>query len=152
MTHGHETYSVWSAVNHSNISVRWHILTILIMVISLKCTEIYNHKAVQQEPTKHSDSEKDQICGYQRRGYVGGTAWGQSKGTHFSKNSFIYFNWRLITLQYCGGFCLTSTWISHGYTRVSPSWTPQSVPYIWKDTILVITANQGYNVQHDKYN
>ena len=26
----------------------------------------------------------------------------------------IYFNWRLITLQYCGGFCHTLTWISHG--------------------------------------
>ena len=22
---------------------------------------------------------------------------------------FIYFNWRLITLQYCSGFCQTST-------------------------------------------
>ena len=28
----------------------------------------------------------------------------------------IYFNWSLITLQYCGGFCYTLTWISHGYT------------------------------------
>ena len=27
---------------------------------------------------------------------------------------FLYFNWRLITLQYCGGFCHTPTWISHG--------------------------------------
>ena len=31
---------------------------------------------------------------------------------------FIYFNWRLITLQYCGGFCHTFTWISHGCTCV----------------------------------
>ena len=29
---------------------------------------------------------------------------------------FVYFNWRLITLQYCGGFCHTLTWISHGCT------------------------------------
>ena len=29
-----------------------------------------------------------------------------------------YFNWRLITLQYCGGFCHTFTWISHGCTCV----------------------------------
>ena len=35
------------------------------------------------------------------------------------KNLFIYFNWRLITLQYCGGFCHTFTWISHGCTCVS---------------------------------
>ena len=33
-------------------------------------------------------------------------------------NLFINFNWRLVTLQYCGGFCLTFTWISHGYTCV----------------------------------
>ena len=33
-------------------------------------------------------------------------------------NSFIYFIWRLITLQYCNGFCLTLTWISHGCTCV----------------------------------
>ena len=25
----------------------------------------------------------------------------------------LFFNWRLITLQYYGGFCHTSTWISH---------------------------------------
>ena len=31
---------------------------------------------------------------------------------------FIYFNWRLITLQYCDGFCHTLTWISHGCTCV----------------------------------
>ena len=30
----------------------------------------------------------------------------------------IYFNWRLITLQYCGGFLHTLTWISHGCTCV----------------------------------
>ena len=31
---------------------------------------------------------------------------------------FIYFNWGLITLQYCSGFCHTLTWISHGCTCV----------------------------------
>ena len=31
---------------------------------------------------------------------------------------FKNFNWRLITLQYCGGLCHTFTWISHGYTCV----------------------------------
>ena len=43
------------------------------------------------------------------------------------KNEFIYFNWRLITLQYCGGFCPTLTWISHGFTCVPSSWTP----FLW---------------------
>ena len=27
--------------------------------------------------------------------------------------AFFYFNWRLITLQYCGSFCHTFTWKSH---------------------------------------
>ena len=34
---------------------------------------------------------------------------------------FIYFNWRLITLQYCSGFCRTLTWISHGCICDPPS-------------------------------
>ena len=32
--------------------------------------------------------------------------------------SFIFIHWRLITLQYCSGFCHTLTWISHGFTCV----------------------------------
>ena len=37
-------------------------------------------------------------------------------------NNFTYFfslffiSWRLITLQYCSGFCHTLTWISHGFS------------------------------------
>ena len=45
---------------------------------------------------------------------------------------FIYFNWRLITLQYCGGFCHSSTWIRHGYTCVlhpEPPLPPPSPPH-----------------------
>ena len=44
--------------------------------------------------------------------------------------SFIYlfnFNWRLIILQYCGGFCHTFTWISHGCTCVPH---PESLSYL----------------------
>ena len=40
----------------------------------------------------------------------------------------IYFNWRLITLQYCSGFCHTLTWISHGCTCVAHSEAPSHVP------------------------
>ena len=36
----------------------------------------------------------------------------------------IYFNWRLITLQYCSGFYHTLTWISHGCTCVPHSEPP----------------------------
>ena len=31
---------------------------------------------------------------------------------------FFNFNWSLITIQYCSGFCHTLTWISHGFTCV----------------------------------
>ena len=36
----------------------------------------------------------------------------------------IYFNWKIITLQYYEVFCHPSTWISHKYTCVSPSCNP----------------------------
>ena len=32
--------------------------------------------------------------------------------------SFIFISWRLITSQYCSGFCHTLTWISHGFTCI----------------------------------
>ena len=41
---------------------------------------------------------------------------------------------RLITLQYCSGFCHTLTWISHGFTGVPhPEPTPTSllIPSLW---------------------
>jgi len=41
---------------------------------------------------------------------------------------FIYFNWRLITLQYCSGFCHTFTWISHGCTFVPHPEPPSHLP------------------------
>ena len=44
----------------------------------------------------------------------------------FSKN--IYFNWRLITLQYCSGLCHTLTWISHGCTWVPHPDPPSHLP------------------------
>ena len=43
-------------------------------------------------------------------------------------NSFIYFNWRLITLQYFSGFCHTLTWISHGCTCVPHPEPPSHLP------------------------
>ena len=41
---------------------------------------------------------------------------------------FIYFNWRLITLQYCSGFSHTLTWISHGCTSVPHPEAPSHLP------------------------
>ena len=47
----------------------------------------------------------------------------------FCFSFLIYFNWRLITLQYFGGFCHTFTWISHGCTCVPhPETTPHNLP------------------------
>ena len=42
----------------------------------------------------------------------------------YFKKKINLFNWRLITLQYCGGYCHTSTWISHRCIFVPPSWAP----------------------------
>lgn len=33
-------------------------------------------------------------------------------------NSFVYSNWRIITLQYHDGFCHTSAWIDHRHTCI----------------------------------
>ena len=42
---------------------------------------------------------------------------------------FIFFiSWRLITLQYCSGFCHTLTWISHGYTCIPHPNPPSHLP------------------------
>ena len=40
----------------------------------------------------------------------------------------IYYNWRLITLQYCGGFCHTFTLISHGCMCVPNPDLPSHLP------------------------
>ena len=42
--------------------------------------------------------------------------------------SFIFIIWKLITLQYCSGFCHTLTWISHGFTRVPHPDPPSRLP------------------------
>ena len=48
--------------------------------------------------------------------------------THFLFFSFIFISWRLITLQYCSGFCHTLTWISHGFTCVPHPEPPSHLP------------------------
>ena len=42
--------------------------------------------------------------------------------------SFIFISWRLITLQYCSGFCHTLTWISHGVTCIPHPNPPSHLP------------------------
>ena len=41
---------------------------------------------------------------------------------------FIFISWRLITLQYCSGFCHTLTRISHGFTCVPHPDPPSRLP------------------------
>ena len=42
--------------------------------------------------------------------------------------SFIFISWRLITLQYCSGFCHTLTSISHGVTCIPHLDHPSHLP------------------------
>ena len=46
---------------------------------------------------------------------------GKSTGVGCHCHLRYYFNWRLITLQYCGSFCHILTWINHRCTCVPPS-------------------------------
>ena len=55
-----------------------------------------------------------------------GSKIGFSTQSHLFFN-FLNFNWRLITLQYCSGFAIHLTWISHGCTCV-PHPRPPSLP------------------------
>ena len=41
---------------------------------------------------------------------------------------FIFISWRLITLQYCSGFCHTLTWIN-GFTCIPHPEPPSHVPF-----------------------
>ena len=48
--------------------------------------------------------------------------------------SFTFIGWRLITLQYCSGFCHTLIWISHGFTSIPhpiPPPTSLSTRFLW---------------------
>ena len=52
----------------------------------------------------------------------------------FSFFSSIFISWRLITLQYCSGFCHTLTWISYGFTCVphpDPPLTSLPIRSLW---------------------
>ena len=53
-------------------------------------------------------------------------------GCQFRFFSFLFFiyliSWRLITLQYCSGFCHTLTWISLGYTCIPHPNPPSHLP------------------------
>ena len=65
---------------------------------------------------------------------------------------FFFFNWRLITLQYCGGFCHTFTLISHGCTCVPhpepPSHLPlRSMPQCHPNAPALSTLSHAMNLE-----
>ena len=63
--------------------------------------------------------------------------------SRFFLYKFIYFNWRLIPLQYCIGFAIhqhESTTGIHG----SPSWTPLSLVFVYSIGWFVITMGSIY--------
>ena len=60
-------------------------------------------------------SSKESVCQAGDTGSVSGLGGYSGRGNgNPLQNSFFFFNWRLITLQYCGGFCHTFMWISLG--------------------------------------
>ena len=61
-----------------------------------------------------------------------------------------YFNWRIITLQYCDGLCHTSTWISHRYRCAPPSWTPTSTSLPTPSTGLSQSTGFGFPASYAK--
>ena len=95
-----------------------------------KRSPVYGIRRVQLESTKPSSSSSYSplscpcLCT---------ESWGLIQRFFFSiylffKYKFIYFNWRLITLQYCIGFANTSTWIRHRCTHVPRPEPPSHRP------------------------
>ena len=70
-------------------------------------------------------------------------------------NWFVYFNWRLTTLQYSGGFCQTLTWISYSMNQTQlhvstiltpPSTSPHPVPQGHPSAPVLSTLSHASNL------
>ena len=64
---------------------------------------------------------------------------------------FIHFNWRLITLQYCSGFCYTLSWMIHGFTCVPHPerlWhlPPHPIPLCYPSAPALTTLSHSSNL------
>ena len=70
-----------------------------------------------QYPKTPSSKNQKGLCSWLKQDYI--------RETFFFS---IFISWRLITLQYCSGFCHTLTWISHGFTCIPHPISPSHLP------------------------
>ena len=74
---------------------------------------------------------------------------------------FIFISWRLITLQYCSGFCHTLTWNSHGFTYIPHPDPPSHLQiFTWSFWYTLLSCpiqlrikaeRRGQNIKKHKY-
>ena len=64
--------------------------------------------------------------------------------------NWIYFNWRIVTWQYCDGLCHTSTWIGHRHTCVPHSWRPLPPPSPPHPSRLLQSTGFGFPASYIK--
>ena len=103
-------------------SCTWHFCSFSCYFPSFSITVLSLDALYERSQDDHSDLRnwKDEAAIPEIRMTVGGSG-------SFLKN-FIYFNWRTITSQHCGGPCHTLARISHECTCVPLSWTPLPSP------------------------
>ena len=78
----------------------------------------------------HIKNEDGHLCGSPAAKTLAPKASGLDSILGISRPIFLinYFKWRLIILQYCGGSCRTSAWISRGCTCVPCPGSPSHLP------------------------
>ena len=113
-------------VTFSSISLSMFLKFFYWRIIALQCCVAFYYTSLQIShnyiyvyplPLKHPSHSKSTFFIF--------IFWGLFFIFYFA---FIFISWRLITLQYCSGFCHTLTWISHGFTCVPHAGPPSYLP------------------------